>query len=104
MAVRNASNASTKVFKGLAAHLRLSLSLGEASTWNACSVGIVTYFILYFCLSFVNSSLPSEQGGVVEDIMVHTLFLLMLAFKNENFTAVLDIGSFVALSKMRSLP
>jgi hypothetical protein len=38
----------------------------------------------------VNSSLPSEQGGVVEDIMGHTLFLLMLALKSENFTAVLD--------------
>jgi metacaspase-1 len=31
-----------------------------------------------------------EQGGVVEDIMGHTLFLLMLALKSENFTAVLD--------------
>jgi hypothetical protein len=38
----------------------------------------------------INSSLPSEQGGVVEDIMGHTLFLLMLALKSENFTAVLD--------------
>ena len=38
----------------------------------------------------INSSLPSEQGGVVEDIMGHTLFLLMLALKTENFTAVLD--------------
>ena len=32
----------------------------------------------------------SEQEGVVEDIMGHTLFLLMLALKSENFTAVLD--------------
>jgi len=31
-----------------------------------------------------------QQGGVVEDIMGHTLFLLMLALKSENFTAVLD--------------
>ena len=38
----------------------------------------------------INSSLPSEQGGVVEDIMGHTLFLLMLALKSENFTAILD--------------
>lgn len=32
----------------------------------------------------------SEEGGVVKDIMGHTLFLLMLALKSENFTAVLD--------------
>jgi hypothetical protein len=41
----------------------------------------------------VNSGLPAgypEKGGVVEDIMGHTLFLLMLALKSENFTAVLD--------------
>ena len=38
----------------------------------------------------INGSLPPEQGGVVEDIMGHTLFLLMLALKSENFTAVLD--------------
>lgn len=31
-----------------------------------------------------------EQGGVVKDIMGHTLFLLMSAVKSENFTAVLD--------------
>jgi hypothetical protein len=31
-----------------------------------------------------------EQGGAVEDIMGHTLFLLMLALKSDNFTAVLD--------------
>jgi hypothetical protein len=41
----------------------------------------------------VDSSLPSgypNQGGVVQDIMGHTLFLLMSAVKSENFTAVLD--------------
>lgn len=41
----------------------------------------------------VNSGLPAgypDKGGVVEDIMGHTLFLLMLALKSENFTAVLD--------------
>jgi hypothetical protein len=38
----------------------------------------------------VDSSLPSGQDGVVEDIMGHTLFLLMSALKSENFTAVLD--------------
>ncbi len=41
----------------------------------------------------VNSGLPAgypEKGGVVEDIMGHTLFLLMSALKSENFTAVLD--------------
>ena len=41
----------------------------------------------------VDSALPTgypEQGGVVEDIMGHTLFLLMSAVKSENFTAVLD--------------
>ncbi len=31
-----------------------------------------------------------EQGGVVQDIMGHTLFLLMSAVPTENFTAVLD--------------
>lgn len=31
-----------------------------------------------------------QQGGQVEDIMGHTLFLLMTAVKSENFTAVLD--------------
>lgn len=31
-----------------------------------------------------------EQGGVVKDIMGHTLFLLMSALQTENFTAVLD--------------
>jgi len=41
----------------------------------------------------VDSSLPTgypEQGGVVQDIMGHTLFLLMSALRSENFTAVLD--------------
>jgi metacaspase-1 len=41
----------------------------------------------------INSGLPAgypDKGGVVEDIMGHTLFLLMLALKSENFTAVLD--------------
>lgn len=41
----------------------------------------------------VDASLPAgypEQGGVVKDIMGHTLFLLMSAVKSENFTAVLD--------------
>jgi hypothetical protein len=41
----------------------------------------------------VDSSLPAEypaQGGTVQDIMGHTLFLLMSAVKSENFTAVLD--------------
>ncbi|HEY9606570.1 MAG TPA: caspase family protein [Allocoleopsis sp.] len=41
----------------------------------------------------VNSSLPvgyPEKGGIVQDIMGHTLFLLMLAIPTENFTAVLD--------------
>lgn len=41
----------------------------------------------------VNSGLPAgypQKGGVVQDIMGHTLFLLMSAVKSENFTAVLD--------------
>ncbi len=41
----------------------------------------------------VDSGLPAgypEQGGIVQDIMGHTLFLLMSAVKSENFTAVLD--------------
>lgn len=41
----------------------------------------------------INSGLPAgyrEQGGVVQDIMGHTLFLLMSALKSENVTAVLD--------------
>lgn len=41
----------------------------------------------------VDSALPAtfpEQGGVVKDIMGHTLFLLMSALKTENVTAVLD--------------
>lgn len=41
----------------------------------------------------VDSFLPDEypaQGGTVQDIMGHTLFLLMSAVKSENFTAVLD--------------
>jgi metacaspase-1 len=40
-----------------------------------------------------DSLLPAEfpqQGGVVADIMGHTLFLLMSAVKSEKFTAVLD--------------
>lgn len=41
----------------------------------------------------VNSQLPigyPEKVGTVDDIMGHTLFLLMSAVKTENFTAVLD--------------
>ncbi|MBE9129320.1 MULTISPECIES: caspase family protein [unclassified Coleofasciculus] len=41
----------------------------------------------------VDSALPDgypNQGGVVEDIMGHTLFLLMSALPTENFTAILD--------------
>jgi hypothetical protein len=41
----------------------------------------------------VNSGLPAgypEQGGTVQDIMGHTLFLLMSALQTENVTAVLD--------------
>lgn len=41
----------------------------------------------------VNSGLPfgyPNQGGVVQDIMGHTLFLLMSAVQSDNFTAVLD--------------
>lgn len=41
----------------------------------------------------VDSPLPDgypEKGGVVKDIMGHTLFLLMSAVNSENFTAVLD--------------
>ncbi len=41
----------------------------------------------------VDSVLPTgypSQGGVVEDIMGHTLFLLMYALKTENVTVVLD--------------
>ena len=41
----------------------------------------------------VDSWLPTgypEKGGVVKDILGHTLFLLMLALPTENFTAVLD--------------
>ena len=41
----------------------------------------------------VNSGLPAgypQQGGVVQDIMGHTLFLLMSAVKTENITVVLD--------------
>lgn len=34
--------------------------------------------------------LPSQKGGVVNDIMGHTLFLLMYALQTENVTAVLD--------------
>ena len=45
--------------------------------------------------SFVPVDSPLPMGypnteGVVKDIMGHTLFLLMLAVKSENFTAVLD--------------
>ncbi len=41
----------------------------------------------------INSGLPAgypNQGGVVQDIMGHTLFLLMSALQTENVTAVLD--------------
>lgn len=41
----------------------------------------------------VDSSLPpgySDRGGVVQDIMGHTLFLLMYALKTDNVTVVLD--------------
>jgi hypothetical protein len=38
----------------------------------------------------IDSELPSSQGGVVQDIMGHTLFLLMSALNSENGTAVLD--------------
>jgi hypothetical protein len=41
----------------------------------------------------IDSRLPAgfpNQGGVVQDIMGHTLFLLMSAVQSENFTAVLD--------------
>jgi hypothetical protein len=41
----------------------------------------------------VDSSYPLnylKTGGVVNDIMGHTLFLLMSAIKTENFTAILD--------------
>lgn len=41
----------------------------------------------------VNSQLPVDypkKGGVVEDIMGHTLFLLMSALKTENVSVVLD--------------
>lgn len=41
----------------------------------------------------VDSTLPTNypsQGGVVQDIMGHTLFLLMDALKTENVTVVLD--------------
>lgn len=41
----------------------------------------------------VDGNLPAgypETGGVVQDIMGHTLFLLMSALKTENFTAILD--------------
>lgn len=41
----------------------------------------------------IDSNLPPgypEQGGVVKDIMGHTLFLLMSAIKSDNLTVVLD--------------
>ena len=41
----------------------------------------------------VDSTLPTDypsKGGVVQDIMGHTLFLLMDAIKSENLTVVLD--------------
>ncbi|MEM9538789.1 MAG: caspase family protein [Cyanobacteria bacterium P01_E01_bin.42] len=41
----------------------------------------------------IDSNLPdnySTEGGTVNDIMGHTLFLLMSAMETENFTAVLD--------------
>jgi metacaspase-1 len=50
----------------------------------------------------VDAGLPSTQSGVVQDIMGHTLFLLMSALKSENFTAVLDsCYSGGAIRKMR---
>src|SRR5919202_560679 len=39
--------------------------------------------------AFLPSGFPNT-GGVVQDIMGHTLFLLMSAVQSENFTAVLD--------------
>ncbi|MEB3342122.1 caspase family protein [Okeania sp.] len=39
----------------------------------------------------VDSSFPNpETGGVVDDIMGHTLFILTSALKTENFTGILD--------------
>jgi hypothetical protein len=41
----------------------------------------------------VDAQLPTgfpDKGGVVQDIMGHTLFLLMSAVQSENFTVVLD--------------
>lgn len=41
----------------------------------------------------VDSTLPPNYpnvGGEVNDIMGHTLFVLMSAIKTENFTAILD--------------
>ncbi|HBE20379.1 MAG TPA: peptidase C14 [Cyanobacteria bacterium UBA11149] len=41
----------------------------------------------------IDSNLPAgypDEGGLVKDIMGHTLFLLMSAVKTENFTAILD--------------
>ncbi|MBP0020558.1 MAG: caspase family protein [Cyanobacteria bacterium SBLK] len=41
----------------------------------------------------IDSDLPANydsEGGMVNDIMGHTLYLLMSAMKTENFTAVLD--------------
>jgi hypothetical protein len=41
----------------------------------------------------IDSSLPAgfpEQGGIVQDIMGHTLFLLMKAISTDNLTVVLD--------------
>ncbi|MEH1789351.1 MAG: caspase family protein [Nostoc sp.] len=58
----------------------------------------------------VDSGLPvgyPEKGGTVQDIMGHTLFLLMSACQSENFTAVLDScfsGGATRSYKVRSRP
>ncbi len=58
----------------------------------------------------VDSGLPAgypEKSGTVEDIMGHTLFLLMSACQSENFTAVLDScfsGGATRNYKVRSRP
>ncbi|PHJ63895.1 peptidase C14 [Nostoc linckia z18] len=58
----------------------------------------------------VDSGLPAgypEKSGTVEDIMGHTLFLLMSACQSENFTAVLDScfsGGAMRNYKVRSRP
>ncbi|RCJ23290.1 peptidase C14 [Nostoc sp. ATCC 43529] len=58
----------------------------------------------------VDSGLPAgypEKSGTVQDIMGHTLFLLMSACQSENFTAVLDScfsGGATRNYKVRSRP